>query len=329
MKMTNRRDFLRNASLLVLSGAAIGKAAPARAGAPALPKTHAKQLGLQIYSLGQELYPDVAGGLKKVAGMGYTVLELAGYSSEGTIGANPRTGAKGLSMVEFKKYADHAGLKIASSHLNPPVREYTKDNLQQIKDFWKKATDHHAAIGVKYLVQPGQPSTRSVEETSYVGEVFNEAGKIAKAGGLVWGYHNHDGEFASVVPGGTEAITGRRGGGFGRREPEGIRIIYDLFLEKTDPSLVVFEMDVYWTVMGRQDPVAYMKKHPGRIRLLHIKDVAVLGESGMMNFRKIYETAYANGIQDFYVELENYSGGTQFEGVKGCADYLLDAPFVK
>lgn len=325
--MTNRRDFLRNASLLALSGAAIGKAAPAWAGAPALPKTHAKQLGLQIYSLGQELYPDVAGGLKKVAGMGYTVLELAGYSSEGTIGANPRTGAKGIALAEFRKYADDAGLKITSSHLNPPVREYTKDNLQQIKDFWKKATDHHAAIGVKYLIQPGQPATRSVEETSWVGEVFNEAGRIAKAGGLVWGYHNHSGEFARVTPGGTEALTGRPS--FGRRDPEGTRLIYDLFLEKTDPSLVVFELDVYWTVMGQQDPVAYMKKHPGRIRLLHIKDIAVLGESGMMNFRKIYETAYANGIQDFYVELENYSGGTQFEGVKGCADYLLEAAFVK
>jgi sugar phosphate isomerase/epimerase len=72
-----------------------------------------------------------------------------------------------------------------------------------------------------------------------------------------------------------------------------------------------------------------MKKYADRIRVLHIKDVAVLGESGMMNFQKIYETAYANGIQDFFVELDGYSGGTQFEGVKGCADYLLKATFVK
>jgi sugar phosphate isomerase/epimerase len=81
--------------------------------------------------------------------------------------------------------------------------------------------------------------------------------------------------------------------------------------------------------MGLQDPVAYMKKYPDRIRILHIKDVAVLGESGMMNFQKIFEVAYANNISDFFVELENYRGGTQFEGVKGCADYLLNAPFVK
>jgi sugar phosphate isomerase/epimerase len=309
--MTNRRDFLRNASLLALGGAMGGSCS----GSSANPS---KQLGLQIYSLGRELYTDVPGGLKKVAQMGYTTIELAGYSPDGKIG--------GVPMAEFKKYSDDAGLKITSSHLNPPVREYTKDSLQEIKDFWKKATDDHTEIGVKYIIQPGQPATRSVEEVAYVGEVFNEAGKIAKEGGLVWGYHNHSGEFARVVPGGTEPITGRP---MGRNAPEGIRIIYDDLLKNTDPSLVIFELDVYWAVMGQQDPVAYMKTYPDRIRVLHIKDVAVLGESGMMNFPKIYEVAYSNGIQDFYVELEGYRGGTQFEGVKGCADYLLKADFVK
>ena len=210
--------------------------------------------------------------------MGYTTIELAGYSSDGTINK--------IGMADFKKYAEDAGLKITSSHLNPPVREYTKESLPKITDFWKKATDHHAAIGVKYIIQPGQPATRSVEEVAYVGEVFNEVGKIAKAGGLSFGYHNHSGEFARVVPGGTEPITSAPA--FGRRAPEGIEIIYDGMLKNTDPSLVIFELDVYWAVMGQQDPVAYMKKYADRIRALHIKDVAVLGESGMMNFRKIY-----------------------------------------
>jgi sugar phosphate isomerase/epimerase len=316
--MTNRRNFLRSASLLALSGALAGKAGRAAAIAPAVTRTNAKELGLQIYSLGRELGADVPGGHKKVAQIGETVLVLAGYNTEGKL--------NNVTMAEFKKYADDAGLKISSSHLNPPVREYTKDSLQQIKDFWKKATDHHAAIGVKYLILPGQPATRSVEEVAYVGEVFNEAGKIVKAGGSVFGYHNHSGEFARVVPGGTEPITGGR---MGRNAPAGIEIIYDGLLKNTDPSLVIFELDVYWAVMGQQDPVAYMKKYPERIRALHIKDVAVLGESGMMNFQKIYEVAYANGIQDFFVELEGYTGGTQFEGVKGCADYLLKASFVK
>ena len=321
--MATRRQFLKNSSLLAVAGAWAANnglsAAPT-----ALSNINAKKtIGLQIYSLtinrqDLEYSSDIPGGLKKVAKIGYSTIELAGYNIEGKIGQT--------TMADFKKMADDAGLKIVSSHLNPPVNEYTKENLGQIKEFWKKASDHHAAIGCKYIVQPGQPATRSTEEVAFVGEVFNEAGKIAKAAGLVFGYHNHENEFRRVVPGGTEMMPLGRGRG---RMPEGTEMVYDGLMEATDPSLVVYENDVYWTVMGQQDPVAYMKKYANRIRLLHIKDVAVLGESGMMNFQKIFETAYTNGINEFIVELESYSGGKQFDGVKGCADYLLNSTFVR
>lgn len=89
-------------------------------------------------------------------------------------------------------------------------------------------------------------------------------------------------------------------------------------------------MDVYWTVIGQNDPVEYMKKYPDRIQLLHIKDRAILGQSGFMNFEKIFEQAYKNKIKEYYVELEGMPDNrTQFEGVKDCAAYLLKARFVK
>ena len=323
--MTNRRNFLKNTSLLAAGSLLAGKADVAKgANAPISNGVAAtKNFGLQIYSLtvdrtDQAFTNDVPNGLKRVAQMGYASIELAGYTAEGKIGA--------VAMADFKKYADDAGLKILSTHVNPPAREYTKNNFEQIKDFWKKAAADHAAIGCKYLIQPGQPQTLSTEEVAFVGEVFNEAGKIAKAAGLIFAYHNHSGEYERVVPRGREILPARWPWG---RLPEGAMMIYDGLIEATDPSLVQFENDVYWTVMGKQDPVAYMKKYANRIRLLHIKDIAVLGASGMMNFQKIFETAYANGISDFFVELENYPEGPQFEGVKGCADYLTNAPFVK
>ena len=174
---------------------------------------------------------------------------------------------------------------------------------------------------MKYLVQPGQPRTRSVEEVGYVCDVFNEAGKIVKAAGIPFGYHNHDFEFAKVLPGGKEAVFGRHNKG---------EKIYDLFLKDTDPDLVFFEMDVYWTVIGQNDPVEYMKKYPNRIKLLHIKDRAILGQSGFMNFEMIFKQAYQIGVKEYYVELEGMPDGrTQFDGIKGCADYLLKAKFVK
>jgi sugar phosphate isomerase/epimerase len=316
--MENRRDFLKKASLFTVAGMFAGKSSFANISKLSnVSAVTNKKIGLQIYSLGRELYQDVPGGLKKIAQMGYSTLELAGYNN-GKIG--------NIEMSEFRKMSDDAGLKIISSHLNPSVREYIKDNKGEISEFWKKAADDHAKIGVKYIVQPGQPSTRSSEEVSIVCEVFNEAGKIAKENGLIFGYHNHEMEFARVVPGGKEMVFGRR---FFGRAPEGMEVIYDAFLRQTDPELVIFELDVYWTVMGQSDPVEYMQKYPDRIKLLHIKDKEVLGESGMMNFEKIFEQAYKNGIEDYFVELEGISKGTQFEGVKGCADYLIKVPFVK
>jgi len=318
--MSNRRDFLKSASILTMGGLLAGKADHIHASSISSSTNASKTIGLQIYSLFSELYDDVPGGLKKLQQMGYTNLELAGYR-DGKINK--------IEMTDFKKMVDDAGLKIISTHVNPPVREYTTSNKQEIMDFWKKAADDHAKIGVKYLIQPGQPSTRSVEEVSYVSEIFNEAGKIAKAAGLSFGYHNHEMEFARVIPGGKESVFGRRG--FGREAPEGVEVIYDGLLRQTDPSLVFFEMDVYWTVMGQNDPVQYMKQYPNRITVLHIKDKSILGESGMMNFEKIFGQANANGIKDYFVELERMpqGTGTQFDGVKGCADYLLNASFVR
>ena len=305
--------------MAAVGGLLAGNASVAGASNPSTTNVNAKKrIGLQIYSLGRELGSDVAGGLKKVSQMGYTNIELAGYNIEGKIGQ--------VSMADFKKMADDASLEIVSSHLNPPAQAYSERNKEMILDFWKKATDHHASIGVKLIIQPGQPSTRSTEEVAYVGEIFNEAGKIAKASGLSFGYHNHEGEFATVIPGGIESFMGRKYDGI---KTPGKEIIYDAMLKNTDPSLVFFELDVYWCVMGQKDPVEYMKKYADRIKVLHIKDKAVLGQSGMMNFQKIYEQAYTNGIKEFFVELEGVQDMTQFEGVKGCADYLLNAPFKK
>ncbi|KKB48465.1 MULTISPECIES: sugar phosphate isomerase/epimerase family protein [Parabacteroides] len=311
--MINRRNFLRNASLLTLGGLMTGKAGTLQAATPVTTETTAtKSLGLQIYSLGGELTKDVPAGMKKIKEIGYSTLELAGYN-DGKI--------SGMDMMEFKKIAEDNGLKITSSHVNPPTGTYTPENRQSIMEFWKKTADDHAKLGVKYLVQPGQPSTRSVEEVGYVCDIFNEAGKVIKAAGIPFGYHNHDFEFAKVVPGGKEAVFGRHNKG---------DIIYDLFLKGTDPSLVFFEMDVYWTVIGQNDPVEYMKKYADRIKLLHIKDRAILGQSGFMNFEMIFKQANENKIKEFYVELEGMPDGrSQFDGVKGCADYLLEAPFVK
>jgi sugar phosphate isomerase/epimerase len=313
--METKREFLKKLGLLTVGGMVGGSMAPAIASNSKsnflAPK---KIIGLQLYSLGKELTEDVPNGLKKVVKIGYSTAEAASY----------RDGKMyGYDVPEFKKVAGDAGLKITGSHVNPPVRKYTKENAGEIADFWKKAADDHAKLGVNTLVQPGMPQMENHDDVAIVCEVFNKAGEIAKDAGIKWGYHNHNHEFERVVK---EEDKGKQRNPW---MPVG-DVIYDLMLEGTDPDLVFFEMDVYWTVMGQNDPLEYFEKYAGRFPVLHIKDRSVLGQSGMMNFKNIFTKAYKNGLDEYFVELEGIKAGmTQFEGVKECFEYLNNASFVK
>lgn len=314
--METKREFLKKLGLLTIGGMAAGSMSPALASESKsnLPASK-KSIGLQLYSLGKELTDDVPNGLKKVAKIGYSTVEPAGY----------RDGKMyNYEMTEFRKMADGAGLKITSTHVNPPIRKYTKENMGEIADFWKKTVEDHVKCGVKTIVQPGMPSMENYDEAAIVCDVFNKAGEIAKAANIRWGYHNHNAEFQERVVKEEDKDKPRN-----RWAPVG-ESVYDVMLNGTDPKLVFFEMDVYWTVMGQNDPLDYFEKYAGRFPVLHIKDRSVLGKSGMMNFENIFNAAYKNGLDEYYVEIEGIrSGMTQFEGVKGCFDYLNNAKFVK
>jgi sugar phosphate isomerase/epimerase len=317
--METKRDFLKKLSLLTLGGIAAGSASTVVASNTSNPASAAKKkVGLQIYSLGKELTDDVPGGMKKIAEMGYSTIELAGYG-------NRKMGK--YEVGDYRKICDDAGLKITSSHVNPTVRKYTKENAADIADFWKKAVEDHLKFGVKTLVQPGMPQMETLDDVKMVCEVFNSAGEISKAAGIKWGYHNHNNEFKQRILSDEEKAAAPKPGDYFR--PKG-KIAYDMMLNGTNPDLVFFEMDVYWTVMGEQDPLEYFEKYPTRFPVLHIKDRMVLGASGMMNFENIFNKAYANGLDEYYVEIEKTKEGmTQFEGVKGCIDYLMKSKFVK
>jgi sugar phosphate isomerase/epimerase len=310
-----KREFLKKLGLLTAGGAIAGSFRPAAATVLSHSARAKKEIGLQIYSLGRELTEDVPNGLKRIADIGYSTIELAGYR-------NRKMGD--YSPEEYRKLAEDAGLKITGSHVNPPVRKITKANLGEVTDFWKVAVEDHVKFGVKTLVQPMMPAIENHDDVAVVCESFNKAGEIAKNAGIKWGYHNHHMEFERIA---TEEQKASQSNPW---MPVG-DVIYDLFLNGTDPSKVFFEMDVYWTVMGSNDPLEYFEKYPDRFPVLHIKDRSILGQSGMMNFPNIFKKAYENGLDEFYVELEGIRDPnmTQFEGVKACFEYLNNAPFVK
>jgi len=313
--METKREFLKKLGLITAGMMAAGATKQAIASKSMVNlAAPAKKIGLQIYSLGRELTDDVPNGLKKIGQIGYSTIELAGYRERKMGNYTPE---------EYRKMAEDAGLKITGSHVNPPARKITHENMKEITDFWKVATEDHVKFGCKTLVQPMMPQIDNHDDVAILCEMFNKAGEIAKAAGIRWGYHNHHMEFQRVVK---EEDKNKRSSPW---MPVG-DVIYDLMLNGTDPSLVFFEMDVYWTVMGQNDPLEYFEKYPKRFPVLHIKDRSVLGRSGMMNFENIFNAAYKNGLDEFYVELENIRDGmTQFEGVKLCFDYLNKASFVR
>ena len=125
--------------------------------------------------------------------------------------------------------------------------------------------------------------------------LLNERGAALKPLGIDFGYHNHNLEFAPV--GGT---TG-----------------WDIITRETDPALVHFEVDIGWLAAAGLDPVAFLRRHSGRVRWLHIKDlkadsVANFGlsmhpteiGSGKQDWAKILPAAHRAGVQHYYVEQE-------------------------
>ena len=291
--MTNRRDFLRQASMLV-AGGVIGGSILSSCG-----KTPKKHIGLQLYSLRDDVKDlGIQKVLEIVAGMGYVNLETAGYN-DGLI--------YNIAPAEFKKMVDDLGMKVTSAHVG---RDPGADQEADM-DWWNKAIEAHVAADMKYMVMPWSNLGRddvTLDDVKRYAEYFNTIGLKTAGASIAFGYHNHAFEFKYKI----DDVP-----------------LYDLLMEHTSPRHVFFQNDVYWTQVGGYDPVEYLKKYPQRIKTLHIKDEKAIGVSGNMDFEAIFNQAYENGIiKDWYVEVEEYDGTPQ-EDVKKSYDFLAEADFVK
>ena len=289
--MTNRRDFFKTSSLLI-AGSLVGNQFLQ---ASVLSVPGKKDIGLQLYSLRDAMKVDALGTLKLVSEIGFKTLEAANYD-DGKI--------YGMAPEEFKKVMKNLGMKLTSAHLGGP--NYTKETHSQAMDWWKKALEDHEVAGCKFIVKPSMPNLETLDELKMWCDYYNAIGEITAASKIQFGYHNHSHEF--------EKIEGET--------------IYDFMINHTDKKNVFFEMDVYWVMRGGSKAVDYMNKYPDRFPVLHIKDEKEIGESGQIDFKPIYETAYKNGMKDSFVEVERYN----FEpivSVRKSYDFLNTASYVK
>ncbi len=260
-------------------------------------QTAKKEIGLQLWSVRDDMGKDAAGTIAQIGEMGYTFVEAAGYADGKFYGIEP---------AEFKALLNKNGLDFLSSHTGHPVPDAA--SWDETMKWWDDCIDAHLAAGVKYIVQPSmdQYGYGSLQDLKRYCDYFNAVGEKCNAKGIRFGYHNHDKEFGEV---------------------DGI-IRYDYMLQNTDPKKVMFQMDVYWITVGGKDPVAYFKKYPGRFEILHIKDKKELGESGMMNFERIFAAKKKAGTKYIIVEVEQYNFDP-IVSVQKSLEFLMNADYVK
>jgi len=261
-------------------------------------KPAGKNIGLQLYSIRDSINRDVPAAIKKVADMGYTFVEPAGYSNGKFYGMDPS---------EFKALCEANGLFVLSSHTSHDLPDST--NYAETMAWWDQCIDAHVAAGARYIVQPsmGGSAYESIENISLWCAYFNEVGAKCNAKGIRFGYHNHANEFTTVF---------------------GDTILYDFMLQNTDPAKVMFQLDLYWCVEGGKHPVDYFNKYPGRFELWHIKDKEEIGASGMMDFESIWAARDISGMKYGIVEVEKYN----FDQFTSCAksyEFLNNAGYVQ
>jgi len=257
-----------------------------------------KNIGLQLYSIRDSINRDVPAAIEKVADMGYTFVEMAGYRDGKFYGMDP---------AEFSALCQKNGLQVLSSHTGRSLPDSA--GYEEAMAWWDQCIDAHYAAGVKFIVQPSMDRSayESIENISRWCAYFNEVGEKCNAKGIRFGYHNHANEFTTVF---------------------GDTILYDFMLQNTDPEKVMFELDLYWCVEGGKNPVDYFNKYPGRFELWHIKDKEEIGASGMMDFETMWTARDISGMKYGIVEVERYN----FDQFTSCAksyEFLNNAEYVQ
>jgi sugar phosphate isomerase/epimerase len=257
-----------------------------------------KHIGLQLYSL-REMVKDegIQAVLEAVAKMGYDHVETAGYDNGKIYGLEP---------LDFKKRLDDLGMRCTSAHLG---QSFTKETEAKVMAWWDKAIETYNQVGAKYLVQPSMEinDQSTVDDMKMYCDYFTSVGYKAAAASMAFGYHNHAFEFKFQFDG---------------------KSAYDYLLDNVSKQHVFFQMDVYWVVMGGQDPVRYLKDRPAQFKTIHIKDEKEIGASGMIDFQPIFDQMKANNVKDWYVEVEQYTNNNPVESVQQSYDFLAKADYV-
>ena len=205
-------------------------------------------------------------------------------------------GYYGRSAKELRELLDQNGLKCCGTHIQ--LGAIQGDELAKTVEF-------NQVLDNPYLIVAWMPETytHSIETVKRAAEVYNQAAAKVKDQGMYVGYHAHGGDFKKI----------------------GDETAWDLFFEHTDQN-VTMQMDIGNCIEGGGDPIASLKRFPGRSLTIHLKDTggppeAVVGE-GDVDWEEVFRVCETTAGTRWYIVEHERSGGTAMGNVERCLKNL-------
>jgi sugar phosphate isomerase/epimerase len=193
---------------------------------------------------------------------------------------------------ELRKLLDDNGLKCCGTHTHLPTLE---------GDELKKTIELHKTLGNKFLICPSL-SAKDANGWTELAKKFNEISARAKEYDMFVGYHSHATDFKKI---------------------DG-KTPWEIFFDNTNAD-VIHQIDTGNTLDGGGDPLAMIKKYPGRTRSTHIKEhggpVGVPIGEGTIDWKAMFEAYESVGGTEWYI-VEHETSKTPMETVKACLDNL-------
>ena len=189
----------------------------------------------------------------------------------------------GRSTEQVRAALERSGLHAPSAHIAP----------ESLLSDWARSLETAKALGHDYLIVPSLPSEtqHSLDAWRKWADNFNHAGAAARQAGIWLAFHN---------------------------EPDHMKLVegavpYDVFVQRTDPSLVRLQLDVGNMALGGGDPFAYLRRHRERYWSFHLKDVVADGSrdtelgTGRIDFKRLLAAIPEIERKPCYVEQEGPS----------------------
>lgn len=280
---TSRRSFIKNSAVLLAGSALLSKTAFAAA-------KPSEIVGLQLYSVRDDMKKDPVGTLKELAKMGYKHVEHANYIDRKFYG---------FTAKEFKKVLDDLGLRMPCGH-TVMGKNHWDAAKKDFTDAWKYTVEDAAYMGQKYVISPWMDESmrKTYDDLVRYLDVFNLCGDLCQKSGMKFGYHNHWAEF-------TEELNGMK--------------LFDIMMQRMDVNKVVMQLDIGNMYIGGAKALDVIGQYLGKFEMIHVKDEvavdtaekyesAILGK-GIIPVKDVLDLCRkAGGTQVYIIEQESYQG---------------------